>query len=518
MLPRPAVPSLHFNCPLKTLSLILASVLAAAVALASEPSSPPSADDGDEGNEHLGQPMSLEDCLSMAMQKSRRRPASRLGVAMAEAQHRQALSGYWPQIGATVGFRRQDQSPNFIFPASSFAVDSLTVDLPLGGSIPVTIPGVGTVPVTAFQIPAQSIQIPEQDIMLAGRDTSQAAVNATWLLYDGGLRGGYRQQSEALIAMMKQEARRTDLEIADSVKRLYYGAVLANKLRQLGRDTLSRMEVTLHLTETMFKEGSGRVKKTDFLDNKIMVETLRSMVALLEQNQATACAALANTIGLPWNTSVQPSQQELPSVPHGEDLNDLVASAYQFNPDWTKIEAGLRAAEGAVKTARSGHAPKLAVTGELRRWWNNGNSGLATERNEKGWSVGIGMEIPLFDGFLTRNKVAEARARLAKIKEEQFLLREGIGLQIRAVFIGLTGTSKAHRATREAMIAAEENRELNTRAYQNELVETEKVIRAQLMEALMSAQHYKISYDHIALQSQLQLLVGTEIAEKLRGP
>ena len=35
------------------------------------------------------------------------------------------------------------------------------------------------------------------------------------------------------------------------------------------------------------------------------------------------------------------------------------------------------------------------------------------------------------------------------------------------------------------------------------------------MEALMSAQHYKARYDHIALQSQLNLIVGTEVLKKL---
>ena len=59
--------------------------------------------------------------------------------------------------------------------------------------------------------------------------------------------------------MMKQECRRTDLEITNSVKRLYYGAVLAIQLHQLGKDTLARMETTLDLTETMYKEGSGKV-------------------------------------------------------------------------------------------------------------------------------------------------------------------------------------------------------------------------------------------------------------------
>ena len=67
------------------------------------------------------------------------------------------------------------------------------------------------------------------------------------------------------------------------------------------------------------------------------------------------------------------------------------------------------------------------------------------------------------------------------------------------------------------MNAAEENRDLNTRAYQQELVETEKVIRAQLMEALMTAQHYKVRYDHVALQSQLNLLVGTEVLRRVEG-
>jgi hypothetical protein len=35
------------------------------------------------------------------------------------------------------------------------------------------------------------------------------------------------------------------------------------------------------------------------------------------------------------------------------------------------------------------------------------------------------------------------------------------------------------------------------------------------MEALMMAQHYKARYDHVAWQSQLDLLVGTEVLKKL---
>jgi outer membrane protein TolC len=277
------------------------------------------------------------------------------------------------------------------------------------------------------------------------------------------------------------------------------------------------MEATLSLTETMYKEGSGRVMKTDFLDNKVMVESLRSAVALLEKNEEMARAALANTMGMSWSTSVKPADRELPFAPYAGNLDQLVSTAYEFSPDWAKMEAGIRAAEGAVRTARSGHHPRIALTGEVHTLWNDYDAGLVSKHNKEGWSVGVGVEMALFDGFLARNRVKETRARADKIKEERFLLEEGIGLQIRDIFLGLSAAQKSHQATLDAMKASQENRDLNIRAYQNELVETEKVIRAQLIEALMTAQHFKTRYDHIALQSQLGLVVGTEVTKRLEG-
>jgi outer membrane protein len=470
--------------------------------------------------------MSLEECLTAAMQNSHRRPASTFAVAMAEAQHRQALAGYWPQIGLKAAYERMDEAPNFVFPASQMDVPAQAITVPAGTAL-ITIPA-GVLGPSAVQLPvstpaqtvatsAQSFPIPAQDVKLMNPESEVASVNVTWLLYDGGMRRGYREQGRAFVDLMKEESRRTDLEIVDSVKRLYHGAVLARQLRQLGADTLARMEATLELTETMYKEGSGKVKKTDYLDNKVMVESLRSMVILLEKNEAMARAGLANTMGLPWNASVTPADRELPFTPLTANLDGLVADAYRFSPDWARVEAGLRAAEGAERTAQSGHYPKLAVTGDLHRWWNGYDAGVATDQNKEGWTVSLGVDLPLFDGFLTRNKVAEARARVNKIKNEQLLFKEGLGLQIKDLFLSLGAAQKSYQATLDAMTAAQENRDLNTRAYQSELVETEKVIRAQLVEALMSAQHFKTRYDNLALRSQLDLLVGTEIVNQLGG-
>jgi len=443
------------------------------------------------------QTATLGECLQTALENNHLRPASRYAVEMAEARHRQVLAAYWPQVNLQGGYQLMDESSNFLFPSSD-------IEMPMGGSIPVTIPGVGTFPLSSFSVP-------EQDVKLMDEESYRATLETTWLLYDGGMRKGYREQTSSFVEIMQQESRRTDLEIVDSVKRLYYGAVLAAQLHRLGNDTLARMEATLNLTETMYKEGSGKVKKTDFLDNKVMVESIRAMVALLEKNELMARSALANTMGLAWDDSVIPVDKDLPYTPFSADLDNLVGVAYRFNPDWAKVEAGLLAAEGAARTAKSGYYPKLALTGELFKWWNDYDAGMATDRNKDGWNIGFGVEVPLFNGFLTKGKVDEARARIAKIKEEQILLKEGIGLQVKDTFLSLNAAQKAYQATLDAMTAAVESRDLNTRAYQNELVETEDVITAQLMEALMSAQHYKACYEHVAFLSQLDLVVGKEV-------
>ncbi|MCC7374944.1 MAG: TolC family protein [Verrucomicrobiales bacterium] len=489
-----------------------------------------SAADAGPGPSAVIREMNLEECLDAAFQNNHRRPASALAVTIAEAQHRQALSAYWPQITGRLAYQRMDEPPNFLFPATTMGIPAQSITVP-GGAAMVTIPANAfapgfppanvqlpvAYPGQTINTPAQAFAVPEQNVELMDVDSGVASLNATWLLWDGGMRAGLKQQSRAGIDAAKQEARRTDLEITDSVRRLYFGAVLARQLHQIGKDTLARMEATLGLTETMYKEGAGKVTKADYLDNRVMVETLRSAVAQLEQNEEVTQAALAYTVGLSWNTSVRPTDPELPYEPSAIDLQGVVASAYQFNPDWARLDAGIRAAEGAVRTARSGHYPKVAVTGELHGWWNDSNSGLSTEDNRTGWTAGLGVEIPLFDGLLTRGRVQETKARLDKIREESFLLKEGIGLQIRDLFLKLSAAQKAHQATLDAKTAAEENRDLNTRAYQNELVETEKVIRAQLMEALMSVQHLKTRYDHLALKSQLDLVVGREVLRKVAG-
>jgi outer membrane protein TolC len=296
---------------------------------------------------------------------------------------------------------------------------------------------------------------------------------------------------------------------------LYYGAVLARQLHKLGQDTLERMEATLKMTESLYQDGTGTVNKTDYLDNKVMASTIRSLVAPLEANEASAEAALAYTIGLSWKSSVIPRDEEVPFHPYRGNLDDLVSTAYEFNPDWVEIDAGLRALEGERIAAASGYYPRVGLKGELHRMWNSYGGGLSTPNNKDGWSLDLGVEIPIFNGFLTQAKVAEARAKIGQLKEKKLLFAEGLGLEMRSMFLDLAASEKIVQATEDAASASKDDTDLTLRGYQSGLVATEKVIRAQLQEALIAASRDKAIYDHIALQSRIDLVVVKTVQAEL---
>ena len=445
--------------------------------------------------------LTLQECIDLALRQNHLRIASRYSVEIAEAQHRQALSAYWPQFGAKATYTIMDQDPNFVFPAGSVQIPASTI---------VATTPLGQLPVS---VPASNFKIPEQNVKLMDRQNFVASLNASLPLYAGGKISAIARQSEQGVKAAKEEARRTDLQIVYDTTRYYYGTVLARELVGISGEALARMEVTLELTENLYTNGSGKVKKTDYLRNKTVVEWLRGTVATLKANEQLTRAALTNSLGLELESPVEPALKELPFLPARVDLPQLVSGAFAFNPDWAQIEAGLVAAAAKIDEAQSGHLPKIGLFGNLTRMENSYDKGIVTADNKTSWTIGVGLELPLFNGFRTRNEVREAEARLEKLKQQQFLLKEGIALQVKHFFIQLTSAQEQKAASEAASISSEENRALNERAYREELVETKDVIEAQLTESLMKAQYRKALYDCLEARASLDFVLGRQLTE-----
>ena len=489
----------------------------------------------------------LEACLALAFQYHRKRPASRFDVAIAQAQHRQALSAYWPQVSLHGLADMRGDHLNFIYPESVFGLPDMTlalpeISLPFGGTtiqtpastltIPsgafgpnfppsdvqvpvppqsVQIPGqTVTIPGQEFAVPGRDLTVPEQEIDLADRVTYGALLDVKWLIYDGGMRKALSEQAKKGVAAARQDARRADHEIVLEVTRMYYGAVLAGQLLNLGNETLERMEVTLSLTEQLYQNGSMQVKKTDYLRNKVIVESIRMLRERLRKNKELAQSALVHSMGLSWKSKLSPAAKSLPFQPHDGDLASAISQVLQYNPHWAKVHIGIEAADAKVRQQRSGHLPKVAFLGSAHHLENSLGTGATSDSNLQNWSVGVGVELPLFNGFRTREKVKQAQAEAQQRRAQRDLLRQGLAMKVKSLFLEIEQVERQVAISEEAVNSAKENRDLAERSYRNDLIEAREVFESQLMEAMMRARHYKLFFEQLTTIEELNSVIGNQ--------
>jgi outer membrane protein len=446
----------------------------------------------------LSRPLSSADCIRIALDQNRKRRISRLAVETAEEQHQEALSSFWPSMSFESAYNLLDEDVNFIFPRET---SQYTISMPALSPYP-------------FQ---STVTVPEKTITVLDRQNVLSRLQMSYPLYTGGLRRSTLAAARAGVQAARQALRRTELEIVQDVQRMYYGVILARHLARIGKNTLARLRTTTEVTENLYRKGSGSVTKLDYLRAKVILESARSVVEKLSANVTLAEAALANTMGLPWDTTVNLSETQIPFIPVKGDPKELVASAYRFNPDWKRLEAGLDAAQALVEKAKAGHWPKVALTGTLwRLYTGTDGSGLATDENEAGWSVGIGVKLPIFSGFLTTHQVNEAKTRLRQLESQQILLKEGLALQVKSALIRMDRAQNIRASSMEAAADAKAHRELAEKAYLNDLISTQTVLESQLVEALTAAGAEKAQYEQAVARFGMDFIIGREVRSRIQ--
>lgn len=443
--------------------------------------------------------LTLEDCIRIAMVKHQSLAVSDANLAMAEAQYQQAMSAYWPQLAAQVNASRADQDRSY----------SLQGQFSLPPTVAGAIASLSATPQAAQMIQqglAQPIPL-NMDVKLLDRDVMTSSLNLTYPLFTGMKREALVAQSEKGIRIAQEGQRKTNLEIVRDVKKYYYAAQFAIQMERLTSDTLERFKVLEDLTERLFQHGSLKVKKTDYLRTKTTTAITRTLLGEAKYVKDLAHEALGNAMGQEWNSRYSLTDPD-EAMPINQELQQLVESAQTFNPDIQQLKLAVQISDNQITEARSSYYPMIAFQAEVHDIQTPYHSGLTNTANRDGWTIGVGMQWNLFDGFLTAGKVNQAKAQRRKLESQQILLDQGLALQIKQQFLSIQSANTQIKDSKEAVAYASENRQLHVRAYQEELVETKEVIESQIVETFAQGVHYRSRYALEMARLSLEYLIG----------
>lgn len=439
--------------------------------------------------------LSLKQSIEIGLANNIERKISLQTAAIAESQYQEALSAQWPSLTMQGSFQRRDEAPTFVFPSSS---------IPLGGLSGAISAALGGAPVPS------SINVPEQKVKLFNRDTTMTSVQMLYPLYTGGKISSLISQANFGKEIAHEEMRRTSLQVLRDVKRFYYAAQLTRSLTDTAHDTVDLLSATRDITKKIYEGGSSTVNKLDFLKTELAVSYAKSVEADFAARHQSAIAALVNAMGLPWNSQVSVTDSLNAKVSTNQEMNQLVQQASEFNPQIGVLKLAIKVADAKIDEAKSGHLPQVALTADATHINNSYNSGLTNDVNRNGWTIGIGVSLPLFDGWRTTSQVNTAKLQREQMQQRQKLVEQGIATLVKNLFIEFASARQQVDISQQASNTASENADLTLRAFELGASKPQDVIEAHILQAIIKGNLFRAQHDQLLKLAEIDYVLGTE--------
>ncbi len=287
-------------------------------------------------------------------------------------------------------------------------------------------------------------------------------------------------------------------QIIFNVTEAYYGALRTKRQRDIAVEVVKQFEEHLEQAKGFFEAGT----KPKFDVTKAEVDLSNARLNLLKANNALriAKASLNNAMGIS-QTYVYEIHDDLSFSEYRITLDDAVKGAYDNRSDLKSLILRKNANSLSIDLARKDYYPTLSGNAEYSR------SGDRLPLR-KDWALGAAITFPLFSGFSTHYKVAEAKANLDTLKANEESLRQVISLEVQTAFLNLQDAAERVSVAETIVRQAGENLELSRGRYAAGVGSPIEVT-----DALVAYNNSKVSYisalyDYRVSQAGLEKAMG----------
>ena len=144
-------------------------------------------------------------------------------------------------------------------------------------------------------------------------------------------------------------------------------------------------------------------------------------------------------------------------------IEEGIRRASDAHPDVKSAVKQREAAQAEVRAAYGNYFPQVSV-GYMYDWavmrnraWESQAEGMRMRADSsEGYSVGVVVTLPVFDGFMRENALNTARAKLDRAVQAEGLVRQQIAKEVNQAALMLGAAEKSVEASRKGLEQAEE--------------------------------------------------------------
>ena len=285
----------------------------------------------------------------------------------------------------------------------------------------------------------------------------------------------------------------------------YNAHLLALEQVEVAEKVVRQKERQLEMSRNRRKAGVA----TDLEVLRFEVDLANARTTLLRLHGAADLARgdLNAVMVEPTDNAIEPVDT-LEFVEAGAEQQEVVREAIASRPEVKAVSWNEKIYDEAIGIYKADMQPRLDFNGAYG--WSVRDTANFFEPNYKKWSLAVTLKIPVFDGWRTAGKVAQARADRAKVGQDRVALETLIDLEAKQAVDRLRVAASVYRSTELNVTQARKALEMTEANFRLGAATTLDVLDAQA--ALTQAEFSRVEalHAHANARAGLRYVVGQD--------
>jgi outer membrane protein len=338
-----------------------------------------------------------------------------------------------------------------------------------------------------------------------------ASANASWTLFDGLSNYASVSENKSALESAKMQLENLKQNIVFQTITYYYAIINDQQLLKVQQDNVSYNKKNL---ETIVERNKlGAVTLADVYAQQVQEGNAELSLIQANNNLETAKSNLLYYLGLDvlasysFADSLTEKEQDILKsnlTSKFGDLSDLAQKALSSRNDYKSAVLDYEAAQSGISVAKGSYLPTITNTYSYSLYANSLND-LSKSRT---LSIGLSLNVPIFNGFSTENNVQIAEVNAMNKKVDMDDLKRTVKQNLQTTYLNVLAAEKSLEVNKRNVMAADENLRITQEKYSLGSGTLLDVLFANSNETTARTNYINSEFQYIILNGQLKFYLG----------
>jgi len=392
-------------------------------------------------------------------------------IEQADAQLGVALSAFYPQVSAKVGYETSNN------PAQVFSMIVAQRDFNSNSIANINDPGY--------------------------RQNFRPEIVGKVSLFRGGQ--DYQNSKAAALGIEAAEFERSSIHNAliQAVTATYYAHLAAIEAQKNAQNAIVAIES--ELKQTQLKHDAGTVLKSDVLSLEVKLAEAQESQIRTANGIETAKVNLVNLLGLPSLSVFNISSSSIFNSPKfTPSFNELLEQAMGQRPEVKAAAKQVEIAQYKVKSAQGAYLPKADAYVSYGQ--NSQTPGFSSSKENV--TAGVAVEMDIFSGFSTQQQLRTAELKATEALETERKTKLAVEQEVKVAHLKIQESLARVHVTDLSVQSADEALRLVKEERKAEVVTVTRYIEAEVARNTAQSNSIAAHYDALSAEAALKKAIG----------